>query len=132
MFGIKNSESEKEAVLYRKKAGELILKVLNKTVNVRVALLNFPQDIKDSSVKAAWHALCHLGADEELRAKDRLYAEEQDLFLNSVAQTLLEGNSLAEEIINAYKKYYTEPLTPHKRGIKGFFEEMKNFLVLKK
>ena len=131
MFGI-NPESEKEAVLYRKKAGELILKVLKGFTNVRVALLNFPKDVEDKSVKAAWHALCHLGADEELRARDSMYAEEQDIFLNSVAETLIDGNSLPQNIINAYKDYYEEPLTPHKKGIKGFFAEMKNFLVLKK
>lgn len=131
MFGI-NPETEKEAVLYRKKAGELILKVLKGVMNVRVALLNFPKDVEDESVKAAWHALCHLGADEELRTKDTLYAEEQDLFLNSVAATLLDGNPLTQDVINAYKEYYEEPLTPHKKGIKGFFAEIKNFLVLKK
>jgi len=131
MFGI-NPETEKEAVLYRKRAGELILKVLKGVMNVRVALLNFPKDIEDKSVKAAWHALCHLGADEELRAKDSLYAEEQDIFLNSVAGTLLDGNSLPKDIINAYKEYYEEPLTPHKKGFKGFLAEMKSFLVLKK
>jgi len=131
MFGI-NPESEKEAVLYRKRAGDLIQKVLCGAMNVRVALLNFPQDINDVSVKAAWHALCHLGADEELRARDNLYAKEQDLFLTSVSQTLLSGNALPEDVTNAYKEYYDEPLTPHKKGIKGFFAEMKNFLVLKK
>lgn len=129
MFGI---DSEEESVLYRQRAGELILKVLKGVMNVRVALLNFPKDVDDCSVKAAWHALCHLGADEELRTKDTLYAEEQDLFLNSVAGTLLDGKPLPEDIINAYKEYYEEPLTPHKKGIKGFLAEMKNFLVLKK
>ena len=131
MFGI-DKESEEDAVLYRKRAGELILKVLKGVMNVRVALLNFPRDVRDSSVQAAWHALCHLGADEELRAKDPLYAEEQDLFLNSVAGTLLDGSPLPENVTNAYKEYYSEPLTPHKKGIKGFLAEMKNFLVLKK
>ena len=131
MFGM-NSETENEAILYRKKAGKLILRTLKGGINIRVALLNFPQDVEDKSVKAAWHALCHLGADEELRVKDKLYAEEQDLYLGSISETLLEGNALPEHIINAYKEYYTEPLTPHKKGIKGFFAEMKNFLVLKK
>lgn len=131
MFGIK-SESEEEIIKYRQKAGELIQKVLKGILEVRVALLEFPRDVKDVSVKAAWHALCHLGSDEDLRKRDSLYAEEQDLFLEQISQTLLSGEQLPTYVTDAYKLYYDEPLTPHSKGLKGFFAEMKKFLVLKK
>lgn len=131
MLGIKPEEKE-NIIKYRQQAGLLIQKVLNGTMQVRVALLNFPADVNDESVKAAWHALCHLGSDEEIRIKDTLYAEEQDLFLAQISNTLVTGEALPDYVTEAYKPYYEEPLTPHKKGIKGFFAEMKNFLVLKK
>lgn len=131
MFGIK-SEAKEIIIKQRKKAGELIQKVLTGILEVRVALLEFPTDVKDVSVKAAWHALCHLGSDEDIRKKDSLYAEEQDIFLHTISQTLLSGEQLPTYVTDAYKQYYDEPLTPHSKGIKGFFAKMKNFLVLKK
>lgn len=131
MFGIKSEEKE-NIIKYRQQAGIIIQKVLHGDLQVRVALLNFPKDIYDESVKAAWHALCHLGSDEELRLKDTLYAEEQDLFLKQISHTLMTGGALPDYVTDAYKPYYDEPLTPHKKGIKGFFAKMRNFLVLKK
>lgn len=130
MFGIK--KEHENYVKSRQKAGMLIQKVLKGFIQVKAALLDFPKDTEDVSVKAAWHALCHLGADEELRIKDRLYAEEQDLFLNQISEILMLGETLPDYVTDAYKPYYNDPLTPHKKGIKGFFAEMKNFLVLKK
>ena len=50
---------EKETVFYRKKAGELIKCVLAKRMPVKQALLAFPKDVEDESVRASWHALCH-------------------------------------------------------------------------
>ncbi len=131
MFGV-NPKTKEIALQQRKKAGILIQKVLLGELCVRVALLDFPKDVEDISVKAAWHALCHFEADEDIRAKDSLYAEEQDLFLHSISQTLISGEALPLNITNSYKKYYDEPLTPHSEGWRGFLADMKSFLVFKK
>lgn len=119
-------------VQFRKKAGELIKCVLAKRMPVKNALLAFPKDVLDQSVIASWHALCHLESDEELREKDKDYAEEQDMFLASIAETLLNGDELPFNIRDAYKEYYDLPLTPHKKGIAGFIASLQNFLSVTK
>jgi len=117
---------------YRKKAGELIKCVLAKRMLVRQALLAYPKDVLDKSVQASWHALCHYEADSELRLKDAEYAEEQDYFLSEIANTLLRGEELPFNIIDAYKQYYDLPLTPHRDGLWGFLSGLRNFLNVKK
>lgn len=119
-------------VQFRKEAGELIKCVLAKRMPVKNALLAFPKDVLDQSVIASWHALCHLESDEELREKDSDYAEEQDLFLHSIADTLLQGEELPFNIRDAYKEYYDLPLTPHKKGIAGIIAGLQNFLSVTK
>ena len=123
---------DKETDYCRKKAGELIKCVLVKRMLVKQALLAFPKDATDESVRASWHALCHLEADEELRKREPDYAEEQDLYLKDIAETLSAGNKLPSDIIECYKEYYDMPLTPHKKGWKGFFAGFENFLNIKK
>lgn len=123
---------DKATIIHRQKAGELIKCVLAKRMPVKQALLAFPKDVDDESVIASWHALCHLEADEELREKNADYAEEQDLFLQDVAEKLSLGQELPDYVISAYKKYYDRPLTPHKDGIKGFLSSLKNFLNIDK
>ena len=123
---------EKETVFYRKKAGELIKCVLAKRMPVKQALLAFPKDVSDESVRASWHALCHLEADEDLRKKESDYAEEQDLYLRDIAETLGAGKALPSDIIECYKEYYDMPLTPHRTGWKGFIASFNNFLNIKK
>lgn len=115
----------------RKKAGELIKCVLVKRMTVKAALLAYPKDSHDESVIASWHALCHFEADEELR-KDKDYAEEQNLYLNDMANTLMDGMELPEYIRNSYKQYYNVPLNPHKDGFEGFLESFRTFLSIRK
>ncbi|MBQ2644230.1 hypothetical protein IJG14_01485 [bacterium] len=123
---------KQETIFCRQKAGELIKCVLAGKMTIKQALLAFPKDVKDNSVRSSWHALCHLEADEDLRTKDVLYREEQDSFLNSIAETLMLGESLPEYITEAYKKYYNIPLTPHRDGLKGFLASFENFLNIQK
>lgn len=117
---------------YRKKAGELIKCVLAKRMPIKQALLAYPKDVFDKSVQASWHALCHLEADEELRAKDFEYAEEQDYYLAEIAEALSRGEELPFNIIDAYKEYYDLPLTPHRDGLWGFLSSLQSFLNIKK
>lgn len=122
----------KEIFLYRQRAGELIKCVLAKKMPVKQALLAFPKDVKDDSVRASWHALCHLESDEDLRKNNPDYKEEQDLFLEDISNTLYRGDSLPDYVINAYKKYYNTPLNPHRQGFLGFLSSFENFLNTKK
>lgn len=112
----------------REFVGRLICSVLAKRISVREALLSFPKDCEDKTVKAAWYALCHLEADEDLRKKDELYAQEQDEYIDFIAKTLTEGKSLPENIINSYKQYHDEPLIPHNQTFKGKIKELLKFL----
>lgn len=112
----------------REYVGRLICSVLAKRISVREALLSFPKDCEDKTVKAAWYALCHLEADEDLRKRDSLYAQEQDEYIDFIAKTLSEGKELPENIVNVYEQYHQEPLIPHKTTIEGKIKKLLKFL----
>ena len=65
----------------RKRVSRLFVGVLTKRISVQEALAKFPKDCDDKTIIASWHALCHLEADEDIRLKDPLYAEEQDKYI---------------------------------------------------
>lgn len=90
----------------RKYVAELVLKVSEGKLYVREALEKFPCDIKDDSVRCAWHALVHYEADDELKKNDIEYAEEQNNFLEEIAHTLQKGEPLPENILREYNDYY--------------------------
>ncbi len=126
------NELKKEEGFFRQKAGGLIKCVLAKKMTVQRALLAYPRDVQDKSVRASWHALCHLEADEELRRNNPEYAEEQDSYLENIANILLDGEELPFNITDAYKEYYDAPLMPHKQGWAGFLASFESFLNIKK
>lgn len=92
----------------RKYIGDLIIAVLTDRIIVREALKKFPKDVKDASIKSAYHALIHREADEDLRRRDLLYRDEQDSYLEQIARTLQRGSELPKNIIKNYNKYYRE------------------------
>ncbi len=106
-------------------ASELVRKALIGYIPVREALLNFPPDTKDKSVQAAFHALVHLEADEDLRKRDLAYKEVQDEYLEMISQILESGEDLPDNIIKNYEKYYKEPNIPHAKNASG---NIKSFL----
>ena len=116
----------------RKRAGELIQLVLAKRMLTRQALLNFPKDAQDLSVRASWHALCYIEADEEMRIKDPDYALVQDEFLSKIATTLSLGEELPKEVIESYTKYHAFAQIPHQKGFLGFLASLSTFLNVKK
>ena len=59
----------------RKFVGKLIRLVLVNELGVRDAINKFPNDVEDESIRAAFHALIHLEADEDLRKNDILYKQ---------------------------------------------------------
>ena len=91
---------------YRVFVSELIRKVLVGELSVRNAVTLFPSGTKDKSIEAAFHALLHYEADEDIRRRDILYREEQDDYLTLIFQTLEQGKELPDNIIRNYEKYY--------------------------
>ena len=112
----------------RKKAANLFFGVLTNKISIREALLQFPKDCEDKTIIAAWHALCHLEADEDIRKKDAEYKKVQDKYIEYIAFTLRDGNSLPENIIKEYLPYHSEVLTPNSKTIKGIIYKFKKFL----
>ena len=79
-------------------------------MSVLQAVTMFPKNTNDSSIDTAFHALVHMEADEDLRAKDALYKEEQDSFIEFIAQTLAKGDDLAQNLVDEYEKFYPEAM----------------------
>ena len=115
----------------RRFVASLIRQVLISRLCVREAILNFPRDSEDKSVQAAFHALVHYEADEDLRARDSLYREEQDDYLEFISNLLERGEDLPENIIQNYEKYYACANIPHEENTKGFFKGFFRFLNIK-
>lgn len=109
---------------------ELVRKALIGFIPVREALLNFPPDTKDKSIQAAFHALIHLEADEDLRRRDILYKEEQDEYLEMISQILESGEDLPDNIIRNCEKYYKEPNLPHTKDAAGKVKSFFRYLNL--
>ena len=110
---------------------ELIRKVLVGAISVREAVTMFPFDTDDKSIEAAYHALIHYEADEALRKRDILYKEEQDEYLELIFQTLGNGESLPDNIIRNYEKYYPKANIPHKHDTMGSIKSFLRFLNIK-
>ena len=111
----------------RKLTGRLVLAVLTERKSVREAISLFPET-KDKSIECTYHALIHYEADEDLRYKNFEYREEQDDYLEFIAQTLVEGKELPRNIIADYEEYYKGMAKPWQKGIKGFFKEFLRFI----
>lgn len=112
----------------RKIVSRLIYMVLADVLNVREAILKFPKDSSDATVRTAYHALVHREADEDYRKTDLDYKDEQDDYLEFIAQTLKEGNALPKNIIKSYDKYYKNVTTPHSESMKGLLKSLCRFL----
>ncbi len=112
----------------RKIVSRLIYMVLAETLHVKEAILKFPKDINDDTIKTAYHALIHLEADEEFRKKDLDYKDEQDDYLEFIAEILQTGNALPQNIIKSYNKYYENINTPYSESMKGLIKSLCRFL----
>lgn len=122
---------KRESINYchiRKKVSNLFIGVLTKKLTVREALAKFPKDCEDKTIIAAWHALCHLEADEDIRAKDSLYKEEQDDYIEYIAFTLHNGEELPGNIINSYTPYHQDSLIPNSSKMHGIIQTLKKFI----
>lgn len=120
--------SKKEYIEDRKFVSRLIYMVLAETLCVREAILKFPKDTNDATIKTAYHALVHREADEDYRRKDLEYKEEQDDYLEFIAQILQEGNALPKNLIKSYDKFYKNVKTPSSESMKGLLKSLCRFL----
>ena len=111
----------------RARVGRLIIAVLTNQKKVRDALLLFPES-EDKNIKCAYHALVHYEADEDLRYKDIEYREEQDDYLEFIAQYLIQGKELPKNIIGDYEDYYKDIAHKWQGGFKGFLKEFLRFI----
>lgn len=109
----------------------LIRKVLIGALTVAEAVKNFPFDTGDKSIEAAYHALVHYEADEDLRRRDFMYREEQDEYMEMISQTLERGRNLPDNIIRNYQKYYPESNIPHSHDKAGAIRSFLRFLNIK-
>ena len=112
----------------RKLVAALIIKVITGQMLVRDAILHFPKDSQDVNIVTAYHALVHYEADEDLRRRDELYKDEQDDYLEFLANILEKGEDLPQNIIDNYKKYYDSAPVIHNRDTKGFLKSFFKIL----
>lgn len=114
----------------RKFVGELLRNVLLGKLPVSKAARMFPKDFDDRTLEAAFHALIHYEADEDLRKKDALYAQEQDEYISLISDTLLTGEDLPQNIIAEYNEYYSEAPLYKKESKENFLKRLKKFINL--
>lgn len=112
----------------RKEVSKLFIAVLTQRLSVRSALARFPKDCEDKTIIAAWHALCHLEADEDIRKKDEMFKKEQDEYIEFISFTLQKGEELPSNIINSYLPYHNEALVSPSTSFKGIINKLKKFL----
>lgn len=109
---------------------ELLRLVRLGQLSVREAMLKYPKDTKDESLVASYHALIHYEADEDIRARDILFREEQDDYLEFIYTTLASGADLPQNIIDSYKEFYNSAPILHEKNAKGFWKSFwKNLNV---
>lgn len=112
----------------RQFVGNIIISVLTERISVKRGLLLFPKGCEDPSIHAAWHALCHYEADEDIRAKDIDYNNQQIELLEMIAFAFKDGNPLPQNIIESYKPYYQDDPISYEIGIKGLIKRLLRYV----
>ena len=125
-----NSNSLESFIKDRKAVSELIFDVLTQKISVLDALKQYPKNLSDPTLNAAFHALVHLEADEDLRKNDSLYKDEQDVYLEDIARILAKGDPLPCNVIEEYSKYYKESLIYPNIDKKSVFQRLKKMINL--
>lgn len=121
-----------EELTDRQKVARILKLVRIGNLSVREGMLAYPKDTEDESLIAAYHALIHYEADEDLRNRDMLYREEQDDYLEFLSYVLERNEDLPENIIANYKQYYDSAPILHKKTLKGFFKSFWKTLNIDK
>ncbi len=127
---MQNSNIDAQYIKDRKKVSSLILNVLTQKMSVLDALKDYPRNLADPTLNAAFHALVHFEADEDLRNSDALYRDEQDAYLEDIANILSDGSALPYNIIEEYNKYHKESLIYPNIDRKTVFKRLKKMINL--
>ena len=127
-FDAKLKNTEPDYTEQRKYVGNIIISVMTERINVKKALLLFPKGCEDPSIKAAWHALCHFEADEDIKLKDTEYNNSQIELLELIAYTFKDGEPLAQNIIDAYEPYYKGNPISYETGLFGTIKKLFRML----
>jgi hypothetical protein len=112
----------------RQYVSRLIYSVLTDKLSVREAILHYPKNKKDKSLVATYHALIHREADEDLRLRDIEYREEQDYYLEFLAETLGQGKPVPKNIIKEYEEFYKDNSIPYSDIFKSMLDKICKFL----
>lgn len=123
-------DSSIDVIKQRQSVGNIIIAVLTERISVKKGLLLFPKGSEDPSVHAAWHALCHYEADEDIKAKDLEYNNQQVELLEMIAFAFKDGNPLPQNIIDSYKPYYHDDPISYQDGLKGLVKRLLRFVNL--
>ncbi len=113
----------------RKKISFLVYKVLAKTLCVREAIKQFPEDIFDESIQCVCHALVHYEADEDYRMADPAYELEQDLYLEMIAEIMQKGDPLPANIIQRYRDWYDMAPAPYSSSVIGKLKSIFRLII---
>ena len=127
---MQNSNIDAQYIKDRKKVSSLILNVLTQKMSVLDALKDYPRNLADPTLNAAFHALVHFEADEDLRNSDVLYRDEQDAYLEDIANILSDGSALPYNIIEEYNTYHKESLIYPNIDRKTVFKRLKKMINL--
>lgn len=106
----------------------LIIAVITGQMTVKDAILQFPKDSQDINIITAYHALVHFEADEDFRAKDSEYRDEQNNYLIMIAEILNNGKDLPKNIIKEYEPYYAIKRLPSTSRFKTVLQALCKFL----
>ncbi len=123
-------QDKNEQLNQRRYVSYLVMQVITSKITVLNALKLFPENTKDDSINTVFHALVHYEADEDLRARDSLYAQEQDSYLEELANILKNGENLPFNLIDEYKKYHDKTLISPKETKETIFEKLKRLINL--
>lgn len=120
--------SKEEIAVLRKEVSNTLFDVLSGRRTVLDAVLKFPKNTIDESVNVCFHILVHLEADEDIRANDPLYREEQDEFILHIAELLQKGENIPINIIKEYNGFYKETLVYPEINKETVIARLKKFI----
>lgn len=124
----KKSEKPDDYIKERQYVGNIIISVLTERISVQKGLLLFPKGCQDDSIRAAWHALCHYEADEDIKAKDIEYNNQQVELLEMIAFEFKDGNPLPQNVIDSYKPFYEDDPISYESGLQGFVKRLLRYV----
>jgi len=123
--------TDKQKVLVnkaRETTGDILYSMISGAITPFEAVKYFPKNVEDVSLKIAWHALLHYDADEEIRAKNPEYAQEQIKYIELLAKILVQGKELPANMLDDYESLYSDTVLPKNYNWWGKLKAIFRFL----